>query len=734
MEQNRTDKQEMINTTDRAINELVYEKTQIIKAYNYYHCKRDPEQFRHLEENYGIGTPTSIEFIPLTRKHIDVLIGEYLSTPVLPRISCKDSSTLSNIFRDKQLKINDAMVKELNKHLTSTLYAAISGNPQENSDKQVAKLLSDLHESLDRNFISEYEIAGQNIVNWVMQSRNIDFGNQRKTLLTDLLVSGTGYYRVFPSSDKTNIELKILNPVNTFIDRNPESPYLKNSSRAVIRAYLTKDQILVKYGEYLTKDDLEELETYQDYSVDGSSTSYIRSFESVTGQPIDSDGILGGFEVTPLLPYERNNSKYFRLYPVYEVEWLKTEKEGKEYIVNRYETIRIGAKIYILKGKSDNVVRSIDNKRMCSLSVNGIFYSDRNGEPYSLILKTANLQDRNDILCFYRDCVIAESGGIGDWLDVAHLPKFLGADMEERLMKWKAYKKSGVALFDSSQEGEPMANTTFGGYDDTIKLQTIQALDLAIQRNETTCSMITGIFQERLGGIEQKDAVTNVQVGIRQSSFITKQYYQIMDLMTREVLIDSLDIAKIVYKKGISGTLILGDRLNRIFTALPEHYTVTDFDIHIADAAEAIKEQETIKQYGLELIKSGNIDPDTVLEIMTSTGLTKMKEDVKASILKKSQENNQLGQLQQQSEQLQEELKKLQQENQKLQQKLQSNNQEKMQMEEERLQFDKELGWYEAKNLKEYNEAKMEWEKKRVQLEGLQLLDDNQQNNEVKNT
>ena len=278
-----------------------------------------------------------------------------------------------------------------------------------------------------------------------------------------------------------------------------------------------------------------------------------------------------------------------------------------------------------------------------------------------------------------------------------------------------------------------MANTTFGGYDDTIKLQTIQALDLAIQRNETTCSMITGIFQERLGGIEQKDAVTNVQVGIRQSSFITKQYYQVMDLLTREVLIDSLDMAKIVYKKGLSGTLILGEKLNRIFTALPKYYTVTDFDVHIADSSEAIKEQETIKQYGMELIKTGNIDPDTILEIITATGLTKMKEDVKASILRKSQENNQLGQLQQQSEQLQEELKRLQQENQKLQQQLQKNNQEKIMLEEEKFQFDKELSWYEAKNLKEYNEAKMEWEKKRVQLEGLQLLDNNQQNNEVKN-
>ena len=87
--------QDLIECIDKAITELVYEKVKLIKAYNYYHGKRDPEQFRHLEENYGIGTPTSVEFVPLVRKHVDVLVGEYLTIPVVPKVSCKDEKTLS---------------------------------------------------------------------------------------------------------------------------------------------------------------------------------------------------------------------------------------------------------------------------------------------------------------------------------------------------------------------------------------------------------------------------------------------------------------------------------------------------------------------------------------------------------------------------------------------------------------------------------------------------------------
>ena len=54
-----TDEQ-LIEKTNKAISELVYDKTEIQKAYNYYNGIRDEEQFRYLEENYGIGNPTSL--------------------------------------------------------------------------------------------------------------------------------------------------------------------------------------------------------------------------------------------------------------------------------------------------------------------------------------------------------------------------------------------------------------------------------------------------------------------------------------------------------------------------------------------------------------------------------------------------------------------------------------------------------------------------------------------------
>ena len=96
----KKDDEYLIRCTDRAINELVVPKYKLQKCYNYYNGKRDAEQFRYLEENFGIGNPTSIEFTPLIRKHIDALVGEYIGTPLLKnlqlltKLKCSQLTTL----------------------------------------------------------------------------------------------------------------------------------------------------------------------------------------------------------------------------------------------------------------------------------------------------------------------------------------------------------------------------------------------------------------------------------------------------------------------------------------------------------------------------------------------------------------------------------------------------------------------------------------------------------------
>ena len=309
--------------------------------------------------------------------------------------------------------------------------------------------------------------------------------------------------------------------------------------------------------------------------------------------------------------------------------------------------------------------------------------------------------------------------------------------MPERIMKWLAYKKQGIGLIDTSQEGQlntgqAPINTMFNGFDDTVKAQAVQAIQLAIDSIEATASSITGVFRERLNGIQQRDAVTNIQVGINNSFTVTKQWHFQMDLVTREILLDCLDCAKIVYKDGLTGTLILG-KYQQIFTALPEYFTVTDFDIHLITSSEIRKEMEQIKAIVPDFVKGGIVSPDIVVDIMASKSLTEVKTKVKQSMKKQKEENNQIQQLTQQVQELQNNLKQAQQQLQQAQTKIESLNEAKLQIEKQKIELQYQIDDFKAKTDRTFKENQAENDTKRTEIELLQLSDGNPYNDKIRN-
>ena len=721
-------KDELIEKTDKAITELVYPKYDLQKAYNYYNGIRDADQFRYLEEVYGVNAPTTLHFTPLIKKHIDALIGEYLGTPIVPKVSCKDVNSISNIDREKQLKIAEELHSFLKNHLKNSVLNFIDGKNID--DGLIAQQLKNIVDDINNSFVSEYEIAAQNVIQYIIQSRDTDLVNALRDLLFDLLVTGYAFYKVKSTVEKDNIRIEVLSPLNTFIDRNYNSPYIKNSYRVVVRYWKNKAQILNEYGKEMTQKDRKLLdEKWEDMYE--NAMYYVRMGET-NGVP-NTDGLQAGYEVTPGYPTIQEGLRN-ELIPVYEVEWLETDKD---FVMQRYKTTRIGDQIYILTGLDKEVIRSQSNPTQCALSVNGIYFLNRGTKPYSMVLSCAHLQDQYDLLIFYRDNLIANSGTVGDWIDLALLPEKLGANLPERLMKYQALKKQGLGVIDSSQEGriasgQAPLNTIFNGFDNTVKAQAIQAIQIAIDSIEQTVSSITGVFRERLNGIEQRDAVTNVKIGQNNSFIITKQYYHQMDLVVNELLLDCLNLAKIVFKNGLTGTLILGDKYQKVFTALPEYFTITDHDIRIITSTDIIKDLEQIKQIIPEFVKSGGLPPDIIIEAITSKSLPDLKYKVKKAMQQAKEENNQLQQLNQQNQQLQQQLQDMQKQLQEAQKKVESLNQTKLQLEQKQLEQNYKIEMYKANTDRTYKEATVEEQKRRTQVEIAQLTDGNPYNDKIR--
>ena len=564
-----------------------------------------------------------------------------------------------------------------------------------------------------------------------MQSRDTDIITVLRDLLLDLLITGYAFYKVKPSVEGNNIKIEVLSPLNTFIDRNYESPYIKNSYRAVARHWYTKSQILNIYGKEMSAEDKKELEDKWS-SIYDTAMYYVRLGNN-RGIPV-TNGLMAGTEVTPGYPDYRDGILH-ELIPVYEVEFLETDKD---LVMQRYESIRIGEDIYILRGKNNKVMRSKSNPGNCTLSVNGIYFLNRGLKPYSLVLACSHLQDQYDLLLFYRDNLIANSGTVGDWIDLTLIPEKLGVNLPERIIKWQALKKQGIGLLDSSQEGRLQSgqaplNTIFNGFDNTVKAQAIQAIQIAIDSIEQTASSITGVFRERLNGIEQRDAVTNVKIGQNNSFIITKQYYHQMDLIVNEMLLDCLNLGKVVYRKGLIGATILGDKYQKVFTALPEYFTLTDYDIRITTSSDIAKDLEQIKAIIPEFVKSGGLPPDIIIEAVTSKSIPDLKQKIMKALKAQKEENNQLQQMSQQVEELTKQLEDTSKQLEQSQKKIEQLNQAKLQLEQQDSKMKYEVEWYKAKTDRQYKEATAEEQKRRTEVELQQMYDGNPYNDKIRN-
>ena len=736
-EKDKNSEEYLKGSIDQAITELVYDKDYLRKAYNYYNCIRDKDQFRHLEENFGIGNPTAIEFIPLVKRHVDALIGELLQSKLRPKITCKDSETLSKIELESQKAVYSAELARLRQQLTTNIQGIFGqgqvdpNNPQQPpADNASEDEITKLKEITKRDFVSEFEIAAQNMIEFFIQSRDINLAGKRELLFKDILVGGQCYYKVSNKKGSPIPTLEIINPFDVFPEINVNSPYINRSRRIVYVKYMSKEEIIHEFGDDMSKD---ELELLHGVNLDSFSHNvfYIRS---------ESGGLVSNVETTIPGTYPYYNDTYLgsNKYPVYYVEWLENNKivvgDKEYYQLDRYKGARIGSEIYLNMGKDEDVVRSMEDPYGCTLSINGIQLTSRTGKPFSMVLATANLQDRYDLLHWYRDTLIANSGVKGDFMDVSTLPIFLGASPEERLLKYKAYKKQGVALYNSAQEGRgtPM-NTTFAGFDDTVSGQSIQAIQLAITQTEDICSAITGVFREKLGDIEQRDAVTNVAVGMKNSAVITKQYFNTLDGVMKEALTDMLNSAKKSLKGEFKGSLILGNRLSKIFTILPEHLSFTDHDIHIGDSEQITRDIELIKNMTMELMKGGLVDPTLLFETITTESLTEFKETGLNAIKKQKEEQGVTQQLQQQVAQYTQQLKDAQGQIQKLTDQVNQKDQADLQVKQGELKMKTEQGAAKLKNDKEFKDQDLALKEKQLQAEILQLSDLNNKNDEIKN-
>lgn len=648
---------------DYWIANLVREKRWIKTYRNYYVGIRDNTEFEYLTENFGIGTPSSLKFTPLIKPRIDALLSQVENESFNYRVSCVDDKTIDTIAEERKSKKLD----EINAALNEFSRAAVRAFQQDPKAKdqppsELANSVTKVGSKYGTNYLSDFEIAAQDVLKYFENDYHLDLKQKLKQLALDTLVTGECHFRVYVDRIGADPILEVIKPENIYYNKNTNSQYFDTIDAAVHREFLTRKDILRKYGKFMSTEQKEYL--YGDRSRTRTARQ-LRSGADLELYYNDTDPLWGQKSYTNLDVVE-----------VFHVEWLalndvsytpedqenETQVEGyqakvmkKSYRTDRYEGIRIAGSVYLNAGKSNHVTRSESRPYECALSYNGIAYNDRNGKPFSLVGSMKDLQDVYDLTLFYRDNLIANSGVPGDRINIAGIPKQLGNEFMERLMKFIALKKNGFELIDPTEPGAQLFNH-YGSFDNSVNGSSLQAIDHIVMSMERQADLMAGVNQQMLGQIAERDAVGNVKVGIQQSLMINHDLFELMRTNHKRLLTDMLHAAKISYRKGKKASYIAGSE-SYVFEIVPDRFCFSDYALSITYASKDVMKLQELKVIAKEFAANGVIAPDILTEVVLSESVTEINRVMKAAWLKTKQEQDELGQASQQIQQLEQQLK-----------------------------------------------------------------------------
>ena len=730
---------------DHWVSALVYPKTHLKTYRAYYNGVRKDKEFDYLTENFGIGTPAALKFTNIIKPRVDSIVSQLESDSYTYNVSCTDNKTIDLIQEEKKEK----KLKEIEQSLS--LFAKNMKASFEKDQQPVP--YADLKNSVDKikdkyktNFMSDFEVAAQRVCVYFEKSNEMELRLKLSLLVHDLIVTGECYYRVYFIREGSDPIFEVIKPENLFHNKSTNNPFIDGSDAIVHREYMTHKQIAALYGKYMTKSQMSDL----------FGDSYLSSSSRYLNSGLDLDLYYG--EDSPELSQKHINTA--QTVEVMHVEWITTNeviidsqeqdrlqllKSGIKYKIgekvrrqDRYEGVRIAGSVYVNCGKSEQVPRSSNDPYSCGFSYGGLLNNDRNGSPYSIVGALKDIQDIYDLTMFHRDNLIANSGVKGDRINVAGIPKILGDDFMPRLFKFLALKKNGIELIDPTEQGAQLFNQ-HGSFDNSVDGGSLQAINGILSQLEHQANIIAGTSPQMLGSISEREAVSNVKTGLKQTMSINQPLFELFRGNQNRIIRDLVNVAQLTYKYGKKISYIAGGD-SYTYNILPENFMFSDYAISIAYASKDNIKTEQMKGLAKELVAAGVVDPDIIVKVMLSDSLTEISQMISVNWAQKKAESNQIGQLSGQVEQYEKTLKELKGQLNNVTQQLEasknSNNEVKAkEVELKNQQAIKKLEIEEDKALaqKDFNDASLELKKEVVQLEREQLYLGTGNAKEIKN-
>jgi len=450
------------------------------------------------------------------------------------------------------------------------------------------------------------------------------------------------------------VDIRRVNPLEIFFVLNNNQDTIDTAEKIYERRYMNVSEIIDSYYEYLTEDQIHELETVQS---GGFPTTLF-------GPPIMNIG-----EVDSIYTFEDQYGQ--RGLPVHSVRWKSKRKMGIHHFtdetgvdqeevieetfkinkqdptawiewfwINEYwEGVRIGTDLYLdsLIRPRKQQFRTIDNLSECKSGYIGTVFSCTNAQSVSLMDRLVPWVYMYLIVWYRTELVLAKNIGKLALIDISLIPD--GWDPE----KWMHYGQiMGIGFVNSLNESNRSQGLPGGvnmsAQNRYLDLETSQAIVQylgLLQHIDERIQATAGITAQRLGAISSEELVGNTQRSVTQSSHITEPYFYIHELFKLRVCEAMIEVQKECLEgKKMNYQHITDDLGEILFEVDGDDLNNADYGVFVTNTSKDQATLETAKQLLQAALQNDKLMLSDAVSVLNSTSVA----DITAKLKRSEQE------------------------------------------------------------------------------------------------
>ena len=632
-DKNRDWLKENIDAIRNSFNHYYSRRVKDYLVYNILQGNLSEKKFEYITKEFGKEYPVKLKNYPLIRPVLQVALGEETEQIYNYHIRRIDEDGL--LYKEYKVHI------ELMKFLYNEFEKALAGAKQ--MEVLDERKLRQLKENIGRDYLMEVEILCEKLLKYFELS--LDFKGIRTALFASILEVGKCFWKYEEGNYKSKIGIRVIPSYNLVYSNEEGIENIADSNWICERLYLTREQILDRYQDYLTDEDKEKLDRQSNYYL---TNEYYHFVEMVKSYYQDL-----GYNPNYYLQDTQDKMEVYigqwksiskrilaEIEGKYGVNYVKllTEKDNvnrktikskeSRYMQELYEFVCIGSDIYVWDkiGKSNIQMRSFSNPYYVKLHYGGLeFKIDSTGEEFSLVYYLKDLQELYNILNYHRERMIALSGVKGVIYDISQLPK--GLELHDLLY----YRKLGLLIIDSSL-GQGQFNQ-FQSYNDSLDAS-ISVITQMLEDIRNEVDRISGFNRQRQGQMFQKDLVGQIDRAIRQGSYATAVLYYFQSKVFREVLEGFLNYAKhyyYIHNVNTPLTYVLGDGKQEIFK-LSQDFLLADYGIFMTDNVKENRYFEELKGMLGNMMQNQMMKASDVIRLLKVDSINELESKILSKI------------------------------------------------------------------------------------------------------